>query len=311
MRCTAGFYTVFAKSTPKLTISGFAKTGPVIPGDGEVEIIIKSIRERNSSVRGRFVDSSGVPVKGGNIYCYGKDLIPMSAPRDGFFEFGPMAAGKYRICADCPGLAKIMFSRELKESEALDIGNITIPQGGRLEASVQMDGRAPPRGLEHLFTIELSSSILAYAEKLEVVDGLLVCRSIAPGKYNLTTTTAEIAGGISYTSVPFEIETGKTTKLQIFARRGVTRNINFTEGDGAAPLAEVTGTIIDSRGEMIATSIRKHRSLAFDSNLSWAVSLPVGKYHIRAVASDGRKGESVFNIERDDEKFSFVDVLLR
>lgn len=312
--CAPATYILYVTTRPSAPMSLAASVSPVVPGAPEFTITIRDLAERNAKITGRFLRSDGSPVAEGDIYTYGANPLPLTKVRaDGTFTSSPAPPGKYHIRAKLKGEAKWSSEVELEANKTLDLGTITLPAAGALEIDASAIATKNKISFLHDFTINPTGDLLTYPESGSSADdvepdvAILRIPKIAAGKYILRPTAAcELA----YFTIPFEIESGKTTKLQIPKRPGVRRVFKFISADPAAPKADmVEATIEGASGTApLRATISPDQA---NSHLQWSISLPVGKYKITAVASDGRRGEATTRIVREDESFTYVDVELR
>lgn len=310
--CPPALYTLTIVAPLRLETSVETSVPRVCPGEPELQITVHNIKEKTARIRGRFVDATGAPARGGKVYFISDGPLPTSNLRDGAFESAPAPAGKYHIYADCDGFGRWIGDANLADKQILDLGDITLPRPGRLEINISFDPRGNRRLSPYDFVIVPKSGASAGPEEMRKPGNLAVAgrqlyiNEASPGEYEIFPSSHS---GFVATRESFEIRSGETTTLTIKTRPGAGHVFNFFAEAGAEAPRQITATIDDSSGATILA--RDIISDRFSARISWMTTLAAGNYKIHAVADDGRTGNAIFTVSREDEWLPSTDVRVR
>ncbi len=234
-----------------------------------------------ASLRGRLVDRRGAPVAAPFAQLCRPDwheARSLAIAEDGLFVCDRLPAGSYylrRLSAGDPRPGPF----ELAPGQALDLGDVVLPDPGTLRVKLVCTDGAPIRDGK------------ATLERADHLDGrwwprrdgdLLVCEPRAPGRYRLFVSGADLAPSMH----EVEIRDGEDRTIELRCERGFEQEFTVQLPRGAPPPTPVRGsnevceyTIIAPDGPQV--HFGKVSSLSFRVPMasgSWTVRIEVPGY---------------------------------
>lgn len=237
---------------------------------------------------------------------------------EGAYEIRYLRAGRYAIAAGGPELGgmfgdEAQFGRtvrggiEVGDGEWLTGVDFRLKNPGDL-TGVVLGATGQPLAGAAIFLRDATGRMV---ERFSLVStdprGAFTYRGLAPGSY---TAFARSGGLVSADSSVIEVRSGATANVELRLEEGCVVKIKVRDKSDTAVRARVS--IVDGEGRehtgaMSMTEIMEQFGAGFSSEEQRVGPLALGRYHVRAVADDGREAESMVSLTRAGER----SVLLR
>lgn len=211
---------VVAKAFEELRVTG------IDPHAGEVRIQLKHRAASTVRVVGTVIAPDGTPSKNTSVYGIreGGSSESIEATDDnGHFELGPYPPGTWTVYVRSREYPTFLSSpRVLAANETLDLGTITLQQGGTAVVRRLDDGEAKARFIGT--GIGLKRSI-----GFSTVGDTKRSSATVPGDYLLLTS----GKGIACTATPYTVRAGEETVIDVHVKKGTQQLLKVTRADGA------------------------------------------------------------------------------
>ena len=219
----------------------------VVPGGGEVTIVVTSSNRPSAFVRGKVVDAEGKPLA--NAWVNATDWESRQNcssavhPEDGSFQVGPLAPVAQSIDVVLRGKNTVNLEPvELAPDEERDLGTITVPAPGQFELVIRREDGAK---VESPWISLVHGRIHHF---LNSKDGVTFrAGNLYPGKYVLF----PIGKNIATETRAVEIRSGETAKLELVVHAGVVQDFDFRPPAGEKGPSEMNVVIRRSDGTVL------------------------------------------------------------
>ncbi len=269
--------------------------------DGSTDEVVLRIRPEDrltSGIRGRVLDPEGRPARAhvalmeleadhGQGYATDwEGYFAVERVRPGIYEFGI-------IPDEHPDLP--MRVVELPPGQILDLGTRRLEEPGRLAVSVNgipasenevyhgfgihylvPDGRRPPSNLQSVRT----SPLMEFPE-------------LNPGEYALC---ARARGEYASEVVPFVIESGRETTVEVTSRPGRRCRVGIEIPEGREAPRRARVVLLDDEGRTLLDVPWASGGREFE----FTISLAFGAHHLDVSTPDGRSAAFDFNVVPDE-----------
>jgi len=216
---------------------------PFPPGGQELVLVVPDESRPSATLAGRFVDPSGVPIHGLEMWLsaegglnWSKQILPDRATQA--FEFGPLVAGAYRLLVQTPGYIEQWIEvPAVAVGEFRDLGAIELRRGALLE--IELDGQA---GAE---LGEVVAELSTQGQTLSTwwIDGRTWrSEQLAPGRYSLRIGGSRIA----FHEEQIELVPGETAHVSVPIQPGTARYLKL---DGGQVNEEASVALFDAGGK--------------------------------------------------------------
>ena len=257
-------------------------------------LVIRVSKASEAHIHGVVLDEHGAPLANAVVRVHSDAQgggVPQNTDNDtGAFELGPMPAGDYHVRVEATGYAAARTpTRTLRDGETWDLGAIQMSRGGTLRVAYVGDFVDVP---EHVVRVHDEAG--ERAARVTIAAGVGTSPPLLPGRYTL-----HIGGrgvGIGSRVVPFSIELGKQTQLDVPVQRGVRVPFEFSQAPRSS--ARLRVTITDA-----ATGALCRRDTAWgtpDLPIAFDVDLAPGTYRVEARSFEGvepaMRGEREFEV---------------
>lgn len=207
---------------------------------GGEEVVIRMPREAWVHIQGSITDPDGKPLQSVHISPSMKGVGGAPAetadPATGKFRYGPFPPGEYALQLRAEGFPTIQLpSRQLGPDEVWDVGALRFERGGSLVIVPIAQAGAVAVGIGFAaFDAEGKS-----AGRVQVSSGIGRLGPLPVGSYRLQVT----GKGVAADTVPFTIQRGVETRLDVPLRAGVAVAIECrspTEDEGVMVQVEIS-----------------------------------------------------------------------
>ncbi len=210
------------------------------------DFVVPLDRLPTSTLRGRIVGPSGTPVGEALVLVGGHDrrgVVNLRTDADGRFAAKQISAGQYWVSVQPDDLPWHRIATvSVAPTSTLDLGDIELGLGGRVEGTVAAADQSPIPDLR--LSVADPNGV---AQGNVVVDGSHFRSSVlAPGEYTLLVQ----GPGIARARHPFAIHTDQTTKLTITPTPGVECTVRAQLPDASATPQWVAMTVFREREVM-------------------------------------------------------------
>ncbi|MCP3920595.1 MAG: hypothetical protein GY711_34140 [bacterium] len=262
----------------------------VVPDDGEITIRLEPDQVPTAQIRGRVVDARGNPVPDAKVTMQQSGwprVANVVVDQVGGFTVEDLVPGTYRLTARAPG-AKMAHAttgeRELGPNEELDLGDLVLPDGARLEVNLAADDGGPVTAPVLVLTQMAIAAKSPGGVELEwdEVDDVWRSPSLAPEMYELRFFAADARPEV----FDIELVAGKTRRLDVTAHRAhpVVLELRFAkENEQGMGLLNGDIQIEDADGRRVITQRLFGYFDDFEKRLQHVhIALEAGKYRILA-----------------------------
>lgn len=264
----------------------------VKPDQDPVVIEVPAAMHATSWIEAVVVDASGKPVDGTtySVWRTGSTNATINTPEAGTgkIRFGLLPPGVYRLSVSAPGYPDYMSpDRTLGSGETLDMGTITLAQGGRLR--VELDGHLPdsPQGAMWLSARGVKNNTRG---RLVREGRIATSAPLAPGEYVLWIDGSRVA----FQEIPFTIRPDQVTTLSVTSRPGRKRTIILRDPPNSRPMtAHLTVT-----GANGATVLDQELRRFGDRPIQQWLGLEPGRYLV-SIQADGRTGTGTLEVSAE------------
>jgi protocatechuate 3,4-dioxygenase beta subunit len=265
---------------------------PVTP-TGSEELVIRLPREAWVFIQGKILDPDGKPLPNVHVSPFMKNgsgsPAAIADPATGEFKYGPYPPGEYWLRFQADGFPQLEISRVLGPDEVWDTGTLRFARGGTLAVTlVDKGGSANPN-----IALTVLDATDVHVDTIRAKDGVGRSRPLNPGKYLL-----QIGGeGIACSIVPFEIQSGVETRLDVPVLAGVpiALEIAFPEGAGRPEYFKSGEAIHVTVSSLAGAAVLRATTWPRDGAAKVSCALAPGEYKA-VVKSGGLRGETQLSV---------------
>ena len=185
----------------------------VFPGPDELVLTVADASIPSVRIAGAFLDEEGRPLQNAHVLPWATNSAAAAFeacdPRTGRFDIGPYPPGPLKLVLRVPGRGVLMRGpRTLAAGETWDVGEVRLEPEGRLRV------RLVPSGVEAGEAVQLA--VDPFLGDFEGTGSERLSPPLAPGDYVVRVA----GGGVEELALPFVIESGAETVLDVPLRRG-------------------------------------------------------------------------------------------
>lgn len=268
------------------------------PSSSPIEIRVLHDSLPTAAITGRVLDPSGNPVTDSRLWIEPENLkfLPTSLDLEpsGEFNCGPLPESRYSLILESPvttarGPSRFVFLEtvDLEAEPRVDLGTVRLSKPGALRARFNF-AETDPLHVPFFEVGDGKSSFFVPCVLGE--EGVVECDRLSPGDYVLCVRSGHMSE-VASTVVPFRIDSGKTTEVQLVLQRGTRCQLEFRPGPDAPQFSLFTSLrIFGEGGEPVF--------LGQDRSIEGFCLLP-GTYRAEAYLNHGRTVRREFTIPDD------------
>lgn len=248
----------------------------VRPREGELVLHVPEDRIPSVYIAGTFLDEHGQPIPGAEAMPWGDDNQSSPVECDaasGGFEVGPLPPGSWRLNLVPPDRLPVYLGpRDLAPGETWDCGEVRLAPPGRVLVRLRLEGIA----LDQDPKLRIRQGGW-WRDVLEGGFALERAASLPPGRYEIV-----VLGGVyDEVAVPFEIESGADTIVEVPIRRGHRALVRVRLEDRS-----VTRVVLRVAGTGKANALTHTLGRSKDGTFLTSLHLAPGTYRVEASAGD-------------------------
>jgi hypothetical protein len=279
----------------------------VRPGPNDVVVHVSAEARTTCRVRGRILGSDGRAIGDAKVSVHSPRFIdrPLFDVKGdtGEFDAGPLPSGSYELylVSTAYPLRKLA-GFALAPAQRLDLGDLVQPAPGRLHARVRAPDGGAARDIRARFEGTLGQGPSGGIETVAL--GSLDSSPLEPGAYALFVR----ASGAAATRVPFDIQAGEVTSIDVALAPGIERALRFGLPDGDSTSHYVYFELRDASGAALV--LENCDNTRRDKSVSHTITLAPGDYSIEAYGDDHLRASARFSVSNDAAASTAIDVRL-
>lgn len=255
---------------------------------GGEELVIRLPKAAWVHIRGTVLGPDGTPLASVHVSPWltqGNSGSPAeTADAQGKFELGPYPPGEYQLALQADGYPGLQLGpRTLGPDENWDLGELRFARGGTLAVALVSDRAGPLPEL----SLRIEASPGSRPARVDIQDGRGRSAPLAPGEHVLQIEGKDIASA----RVPFVIEAGVETRLDVRLLSGVPVEIGLQLPTGVVARKGIACVLTDANGNVV---LRRSAWGSSDRVTLQGCLLP-GRYTFTAEL-DGCRGEAAFDV---------------